>query len=249
MLAYVGDGQAKNSEAQRRLIYRQLAWINSLRIQLRKSSRFFDRPAKTTKRRLDNHEAHMRNDWDLEMAPFLSVEEKTALSATRNPAAQLLEKQAQDLAALKRSGQLDIFHQIDLMQINRELYALQGKCERIKNTPFPRQYAEFARWFVRVFVSLVPCGLLSVFEAEVAEATSDWERLWILVPLLVSAALIGWVFITMDAIGDASEDPFERSINDVPMNGLCRTIERDLRQMLGENDLPDAEPIVDNILY
>ena len=38
----------------------------------------------------------------------------------------------------------------------------------------------------------------------------------------------------MEGVGDASEDPFERSMNDVPMNALCRTIERDLRQMLGE---------------
>lgn len=43
-----------------------------------------------------------------------------------------------------------------------------------------------------------------------------------------------WVFFTMEGVGDASEDPFERSMNDVPMNALCRTIERDLRQMLGE---------------
>lgn len=38
-------------------------------------------------------------------------------------------------------------------------------------------------------------------------------------------------------------------MNDVPMNALCRTIEIDLREMLGETELPESEPVHDNILY
>jgi putative membrane protein len=61
--------------------------------------------------------------------------------------------------------------------------------------------------------------------------------------------LISWVFMTIEAIGDASEDPFERSMNDVPMNAICRTIERDLRQLLGEEELPEGEKPAGWILY
>ena len=50
--------------------------------------------------------------------------------------------------------------------------------------------------------------------------------------------LIAWIFVTMEVVGDSSEDPFENFINDVPMTALCRTIEIDLRQMLEETDLP-----------
>jgi putative membrane protein len=53
----------------------------------------------------------------------------------------------------------------------------------------------------------------------------------------------------MEIVGDNSEDPFEGFINDVPMTALCRTIEIDLRQMLGEEDLPDAIQPIDDILY
>jgi len=52
------------------------------------------------------------------------------------------------------------------------------------------------------------------------------------------SVLISWIFITMEIVGDNSEDPFENFINDVPMTALCRTIEIDLREMLGETDLP-----------
>ena len=44
----------------------------------------------------------------------------------------------------------------------------------------------------------------------------------------------------MEVVGDNSEDPFENFINDVPMTALCRTIEIDLREMLGETELPEG---------
>ena len=65
------------------------------------------------------------------------------------------------------------------------------------------------------------------------------------VPLSV---VIGWIFVTMEMVGDASEDPFENFINDVPMTGLCRTIEIDLRQMLSKKDVPKPLPPVNDIL-
>ncbi|MEM6926101.1 MAG: bestrophin family ion channel [Myxococcota bacterium] len=254
VLAYVrpGDDDAEARELRRSLIYRHVAWINALRVQLRRKSRFFDNPAPATKRRLENHAEHMRNDWEKEIGPFLDRDEYEQISATINPATHLVKQQGQVLAREWREGALDKFHQIDLMAILRELYTLQGKCERIKNTPFPRQYAEFGGLFVQVFVGLVPFGLLDVFSDRLQHVQSatfaPTDLLW-LVPYLGSAALIHYVFISMERIGDASEDPFERSFNDVPMNALCRTIERDLRQMLGEDEVPPGETAIDGILY
>lgn len=67
--------------------------------------------------------------------------------------------------------------------------------------------------------------------------------------MVIASGLVSWVFNTMEAIGDASEDPFERSMNDVPMNVLRRVIEIDLRRMLGETELPAKEQPIDNMLY
>lgn len=156
------DGEAALA-TRRELVYRHLAWVNALRMQLRKSSRFFDRPAASTKRRLDEHADAMRNDWDAELAPFLSPEELADVSARANAATQLLLHQGQELARLVEAGRLDMFRQLELMGVIEQLYTLQGQCERIKNTPFPRQYAEFSRIFVKVFVFLTPFGMLGVF--------------------------------------------------------------------------------------
>ncbi len=249
VMSYIGPGNndEETKETRRVLIYRQLAWINALRLQLRKTSRFFNKPARATKRRLENHAEHMRNDWDKEISPFLEEKEFQAVSEMANPATHLLTQQGSHLAERVKANKLDLFHQIAMMEVVEELYTLQGKCERIKNTPFPRQYAEYSRLFTRVFIFLVPFGLLDVFGK--AATHSGLASFLPAIPMILAAALVTWVFVTMESIGDSSEDPFERSMNDVPMNALCRTIEIDLRQMLGETDLPEKEKSIDLLLY
>lgn len=243
------DDSDEAKELRRDLIYRQLAWINALRLQLRKTSRFFHKPASTTRRRLERHAESMRNDWDAELTPFLDEEELAGTKQVANAATHMLTKQGRILARLVGDARLDLFHQIAMMEVIEELYTLQGKCERIKATPFPRQYAEYSRIFVRVFNVLVPFGLLDVFADHVDAATSAVQTWTPIIPMVLASALVSWVFTTMEGIGDSSEDPFERSMNDVPMNALCRVIEIDLRQMLGETEVPEKEQAVDGILY
>jgi len=245
----VGDDREEARATRRELVYRHLAWTNALRLQLRQKSRFFDKPARSTKARLERHGEHMRNDWDLELRPFLSAEELAEVTAKANPATHMLTRQGTRIAGLVKAGRLDLFHQIAMMETVTELYSLQGQAERIKNTPFPRQYAEFSRVFTKLFGFLVPFGLLDVFGDHVDKAVTALESLTPVVPMLLASWLVTWVFTTMEGIGDASEDPFERSMNDVPMNALCRTIEIDLRQLLGETKVPEKETPIENILY
>ena len=251
VLNYVrpGDNGDEAVELRRVLVYRHMAWINALRLQLRSTSRFFHKPARPTKRRLENHAEHMRNNWDKEITPFLSEEEFAELTPMANTATHLVHRQGQDLANELATKNIDLFHQIAMMEILRELYALQGKAERIKKTPLPRQYAEYSRVFMRAFILAVPFGLLNVFQDQLPAAWPAWDQLPWVFSYLLSAGGIGWVFLTMEGVGDASEDPFERSMGDVPMNALCVVIERDLRQMLGETDIPANEEPIGGILY
>ena len=47
-----------------------------------------------------------------------------------------------------------------------------------------------------------------------------------------------------EQLGASLKNPFENLDNDTPMTALCRTIEIDLRQQLGETDLPPPiEPL------
>ena len=52
------------------------------------------------------------------------------------------------------------------------------------------------------------------------------------------SVIISFVFAIIGKVGEVNEDPFENRITDVPLTALCNTIERDLKEMLGEEELP-----------
>ena len=117
----------------------------------------------------------------------------------------------------------------------KEFYTLQGKCERIKNFPFPRQYASVNLFFVWIFIVLLPFAMLNI-----VSGMDNPVFVWLTIPLTV---LVSWVFIMMELIGDFSENPFEGLYNDVPISTLANGIEIDIRQMLEETDLPEPRPM------
>jgi len=61
--------------------------------------------------------------------------------------------------------------------------------------------------------------------------------IWMSIPFNV---IVGWIFVMMEIVGDYSENPFEGLQNDIPMLSICRTIEIDLKEMLGEENIPPA---------
>ncbi len=223
---------------QRRLVFRHLAWINVLRFQLRRKMPWSFVP-KGPARRFEQPtdvEAMKRTCQE-----FMLPEEIDTICPKSNAATQLLRQQSEQLKHVIEGQQLtEAFRFIAMMDLITEMYTLQGKCERIKNTPFPRHYAFFSRVFVWIFLTLLPWGLVG----EMASRGST--MIWLTVPISV---LISWIFWTMESVGDSSEDPFENFINDIPLTALCRSIEIDLRQMLGDHDTPPpCEPVNDILM-
>ncbi|MBO3272910.1 hypothetical protein F1C16_14195 [Hymenobacter sp. NBH84] len=207
------------TQRHRRMVYRQIAWINALRLNLRRQPEL----------------------WDEAVAPFLEPAESEQLRGFANPPAQILRAQAAEMRVLRESrGLLNDFQHVTMMRVLEELFNLQGACERIKNTPFPRQYAYFSWVFVWMFAALLPLGLIGEFE------NMGPGHFWLTVPFSV---LVSWVYYTIEWVGHHSEDPFENEMNDVPMTALCRNIEIDLRQMLGETNMPPKIEPVNDILY
>ncbi|MEZ4722686.1 MAG: bestrophin family ion channel [Flavobacteriales bacterium] len=232
VLAFVSG---PNQDAQRReLIYRHIAWMTALRHQLRLS-----RPWEHVENRLNglyspNVCEDYNNKLDLELSLFLSSQELQSLHGKTNKATQILKTQSVRLQQLRNEEVFEDFRHMEFHELLAEFYADQGKSERIKNFPFPRQYASVALWITWVFCVFVPFGLLDVINGK------DAWLIW-LCPFLTG--LITWVFFLMEKIGDYSENPFEGTYNDVPITSIARGIEIDLREMLDEKDIP--EPVKD----
>jgi ion channel-forming bestrophin family protein len=154
-----------------------------------------------------------------------------------NPANLLLQSIAVRIKDGVRDG---LVGQFDPITLEPALGALNGAataCERIKHTPTPRQYDFFTRVAVAVFSTLLPFGLLGVLPSTDA---------WWAVPL---TAVIAGVFIVLERVGAVLDAPFANSVNDVPITAICRDIERDLLEQLGDDPLPDPVPVVAGYLW
>jgi len=56
------------------------------------------------------------------------------------------------------------------------------------------------------------------------------------------------MYTSLEQVGDSTENPFEGGANDVPISQISRMIEIDLREMLGEADLPPLLKPKNNII-
>ncbi|MEP2772352.1 MAG: bestrophin family ion channel [Fulvivirga sp.] len=232
--------EALHSE-HKTIVHRHVAWLRALALQLRKLQPWEHNAAND--QRFREH-LGLKEDSDFkEIKPYLSEQDYQYVMNKGNKASHLLSIQSSEFKKLKAKGLIDDFRHMELQGLITELYALQGKSERIKNFPFPRQYASANFYFVCIFILLLPLGMLSIFTS----LTPDY-LVWLAVPFSV---LSSWVFWMMEMIGEYSENPFEGLYNDVPITSMAVGIEIDIRQMLEETDLPEPmKPLGDfQILY
>lgn len=220
----------------KKLIYRHIAWLYTLRNQLliptewEHVSQGFN-VGKFNKRRMKNYGVGLFEDETtmLQLSDCLPVSEKERLINYQNTATQIINQQSQDLTELRKLDLIEDFRQTKLQTILDDFYTYQGQCERIKKFPLPRQYGNVSFYFVGIFIFLLPLGMISEF------AKIGTYGYWLSVPFTI---IVGWVYMMMELVGDYSENPFEGLGNDIPMLSLCRTIEIDLKEMLGEEELP-----------
>ncbi len=92
----------------------------------------------------------LKNDRECQdyIRTFLSDDEYIEVMQQANTATHLVKNRGKVLPTLAKDNELDAYQQVNMMQPLEELYNLQGKCERIKNTLFPCQYAFFSTVFV-----------------------------------------------------------------------------------------------------
>ena len=195
----------RSEDFKKTLVNLSIAWTHSLRLHLRN-----------------------QQEWELLKTYMEEADFRQLLSFQNKPnfLQLLIGKKIYTAMANGTLGGFDSF------QMEGQLLALanyQGACERIKNTPLPRQYDFFTRMFVLVFSALLPFGILGFF-------TSAQNLSWMVIPLSV---IVSGVFVIMEKTGAANENPFENQITDVPMSALCNTVERDLLEMLEEKNLPE----------
>ncbi len=234
------DALGKQLSAQTQtMFYRHFAWLTALRYQLREPRSWENMAsARNVQYREARYDIPERSaKLEDELAAYLSPDELTYLLSKKNRATQLIARQSAALAALKNDGIINDFQWTQLQQGLMKFTDQQGKAERIKNFPYPRNFASIATYLLFIFVVLVPFALLREFDKLGDGTFMQGYSIWFNVPF---SAAIGWAFLTLDTVGESSMNPFEGSANDVPITQISRTIEIDMRDMLDEANLPAA---------
>jgi len=241
----VGDAELR--AIRKELVFRHIAWMTALRHAMREP-----RPWEHVMKHPTNREwsevigvREHSHPLEEELAPYLSEEELAYILSKSNKSTHLVSVQSKRLRELRTRRLIEDFRHMEMENILVELLTLQGKSERIKNFPYPRQYATLNWIFLWIFVLLLPLGVMFEFD-QIGAAVSDRHPIigpnfiWLSVPF---SALVMWVFHTMERIGRVSENPFEGTPNDVPITTMARGIEIDLREMLDEDPASIPPPI------
>lgn len=142
-----------------------------------------------------------------------------------NKPSWLLQRQSTRLAEAHLRGWLSDAEQNQLDGTFSELDAGQGRCERIKNTPFPEGVSHATR--------IVAWGMAIIVPIAITDSSNRFDLIdMVVVPILMLS------FLLVERLGAELRSPFEGEPNDTPMTTLCRVVERDLGQALGEASLP-----------
>ncbi|MGI8773177.1 MAG: bestrophin family protein [Acidobacteriaceae bacterium] len=203
------SGATSGQTFARTLVYRQIAFAHAMRCALR------------------------RQNVLAEIQPFLDEPTISVLEKQVNIPAALLQMMGDEVAEAANTGLLTDLRLQRMDGTLTDLTNILGGCERIKNTPLPRQYDFYPELFIKFYCIVLPIIIVD-----------DVKLFTPVVTLLVS-----FVFLVLNRIGKNLEDPFENRPYDVQLTALSRTIEINLRQALGETELPPAVQPVHGVLW
>jgi putative membrane protein len=169
----------------------------------------------------------LRQENDLAaLGPLLTPSEKALLEPRRHRANVISKWITLRLAANVKAGGLTE-QRLQLMDANLSAFNdYIGGCERILKTPLPLAYAQHTKLLVTLFCYTIPFALV--------------DSLGWLTP--IASGLLALGLIGVDEIGVEIEDPFGHDANDLPLEAIGLTIDRDTEELIdAAGDVPPME--------
>lgn len=220
------------------ILKRHIAWLYAHKNFLRHKRMDWEHKLKLNEiyREQFRQDFNINTEFERDVSNYISKDELKEVESSPNMASKILLNQSNVLKQLLNDNMIDDFRLFELQNHITKLYEHQGKNERIKTFPFPRQFANYASLFIMVFAFLVPLGLLN---------ETQKMNVWLTIPF---SMLVTWVFHQMDLVGQYTEHPFEGLIGDTPMTAITRNLEIEILHSLGETNLPKPIIAKDGIL-
>jgi putative membrane protein len=168
-----------------------------------------------------------------DLTGLLPEDELEQLKTQNNVPLAIQQKIASVVAHCYERGWIDNIRWASLDRTLSNLMDCQGASERLKNTPLPQLYDAFIRLFINIYCVLLPLAMV--------------QSLQLLTP--IGSTFVGFIFLALDQIGRDLETPFENMPQDIPLTAISRTVEINLKQMIGEKEIPEPLAPVDGVLW
>lgn len=192
--APLSDQAPQVQAARQRMVYRAIAFVHALRLQLR-----------------DIHDCGELQRW-------VPAAEWPGLQTASSKPDVLMLQMGKELGDCQQNGWIDACLAASIDATLSAMTAAAASCERIKGTPVPFSYTLLLHRTAYLYCFLLPFGLV--------------DTIGFMTPFVV--AIVAYTFFGLDALGDEIEEPFGLEANDLPLDTLCRTIEINLLESLGE---------------
>jgi ion channel-forming bestrophin family protein len=249
LTSMVGNLDAAQSDPRvKEIFYRHFAWLTALRFFLRER-KFWENTLESGNVRflakLPTPES--KSALKEELKAYLSRAELNKFMMHRgDKEALILHWQYGTIRDLYNHQVISEFIFTVLTAALDDLARLQGALKRIKNYPYARNFYSIAVILVKTFVAILPFALFP-YAQDLGKAAGigHWTA-WLNLPFSV---VVGWVFVSLEKVGENSSNPFEGGSNDVPISYIARRIEIDMRIMLGEETVLKPIEAKDSILF
>ncbi|OLF37745.1 hypothetical protein BTW00_02730 [Psychrobacter sp. C 20.9] len=163
-----------------------------------------------------------------DIKPFVTAVDHDGMHQAKNVPDHIMRLMGKHLGDIRRQG---LVSEQVIQNMDERLTSMTivlAACERIHNTPLPFAYMLLVHRTTYLYCIMLPFGLV---------ASLGWAT-----PLV--CAVIAYTFFGLDTLSEELEEPFGLAANQLPLTALSRTIEINLREALGETNLPtDIMPI------
>ena len=127
------------------------------------------------------------------------------------------------LAEARTAGYISDYVAITLDNNVQLLIDYLGACERIRKTPLPFAYVVHLRRALILYCITLPFALVDAY---------GWFS-------ILDILVIAYIFFGIEEIGVEIEDPFGEDDNDLPLEQICGTIERNLSAIIEAERTPN----------
>ena len=151
-----------------------------------------------------------------ELEPLMSPAQYQKLKSMNNPPLEIAFWIEDYLHEQYERNCLDVYQLTGMKDLINSMIDVLGGCERILKTPIPLAYAIHLKQLLLLYCLALPFQMVN-------------DLAWGTGPVV---ALISFTLFGIEEIGIEIENPFEHDTNDLPLDSICATMQRNIGDLI-----------------